>query len=220
MSKYEYIIFDLDGTLIDPKIGQINSVDYALKSFDIYEFNKEILSRFIGLPLKESFAKYYNFNEEQIEKGIKKYREYFINKGIEQAEIYDGVLEMLQELNKNNLKVIMATSNPTLFARKIAKTYRIEKYFYDICGSNMDGSRVLKQEIIAYAIKRNNIKELEKVVMVGDRLHDIVGAKENKIDSIGILYGYGSEKEINDAKPNYYVKTVEDLKVLLIDNIY
>lgn len=133
MSKYEYIIFDLDGTLIDPKVGQINSVDYALKSFNIYEVNKEILSRFIGPPLKESFAKYYNFNKEQIEKGIEKYREYFVNKGINQAELYGGILEMLEELNRNNHKIIMATSNPTEFAIKIAKTYRIEKYFYDIC---------------------------------------------------------------------------------------
>lgn len=79
----------------------------------------------------------------------------------------------------------------------------------------MDGSRVLKQEIIAYALKKNNIKELDKVVVVGDRIHDIVGAKKNKIDSIGVLYGYGSEKEINDAKPNYCVKTIEDLRLLL-----
>lgn len=215
MSKYEYIIFDLDGTLIDPKIGQINSVVYALKSLNINEFNKEMLNKFIGPPLKESFAKYYNFNEEQIEKGIEKYREYFTNKGIQQAEVYDGILEMLQVLNQSKRKIIMATSNPTVFAKKIAKMYEIEKYFYDICGSNMDGSRVLKQEIIAYAIKRNNIKELDKVVMVGDRLHDIVGAKENKIDSIGVLYGYGDEKEINDAKPKYYVKTVKELKTLL-----
>ena len=215
MSKYEYIIFDLDGTLIDPKIGQINSVEYALKSFNIHEFNKEILSKFIGPPLKESFAKYYNLKEEEIEKCIQKYREYFIDKGIEQAKVYDGIFEMLQELNQSNRKIIMATSNPTAFAKKIAKIYKLEKYFCDICGSNMNGSRVLKQEVIAYAMKKNNIKELDKAVMVGDRLHDIVGAQKNKIDSIGVLYGYGSEKEIKDAKPNYYVKTVEDLKILL-----
>lgn len=215
MSKYEYIIFDLDGTLIDPKIGQINSVDYALKSFNIYEPNKEILSKFIGPPLKESFAKYYNFNEEQIEKGIEKYREYFISKGLKQAKLYDGILEMLQELNHSNRKMIIATSNPTAFAEEIVKTYKIEKYFYDICGSNMDGSRVLKQEVIAYAINKNNIKELNKVVMVGDRIHDIIGAKKNKIDSIGVLYGYGSEEEFSDAKPNYYIRTVEELKILL-----
>ena len=120
MSKYEYIIFDLDGTLIDPKIGQINSVDYALKSFNIYEPNKEILSKFIGPPLKESFAKYYNFNEEQIEKGIEKYREYFISKGLKQAKLYDGILEMLQEFYLSNRKMLIATSYPTAFAEEIA----------------------------------------------------------------------------------------------------
>lgn len=122
---------------------------------------------------------------------------------------------MLQELNHSNRKMIIATSNPTAFAEKIAKTYKIEKYFYDICGSNMDGSRVLKQEVIAYAINKNNIKELNKVVMVGDRIHDIIGAKKNKIDSIGVLYGYGSEEEFSGAKPDYYVRTVQELEMLL-----
>lgn len=215
MSKYKYIIFDLDGTLIDPKIGQINSVEYALKSFKINEIDKEKLCEFIGPPLKESFKKYYNFDDEQIERGIEKYREYFIAKGLNEAEIYEGILEMLQELNQNRQKIIIATSNPTPFAEKIVKTYGIEKYFYDICGSNMDGSRVLKEEIIAHVIEKNNINEIDKIVMVGDRIHDIIGAKKNNIDSIGVLYGYGTEEEINNAKPNYYAKTVNELKNLL-----
>lgn len=134
---------------------------------------------------------------------------------MKQAKLYDGILEMLQELNHSNRKMIIATSNPTVFAEKIAKTYKIEKYFYDICGSNMDGSRVLKQEVIAYAINKNNIKELNKVVMVGDRIHDIIGAKKNKIDSIGVLYGFGSEDEFGGTKPDYYVRTVKELEMLL-----
>lgn len=216
MSKYKYIIFDLDGTLIDPKVGQINSVAYALQYFNINETNKEMLCKFIGPPLKESFAKYYNFNNNQIKIGIEKYREYFMRKGINEANVYDGIISMLFNLKQNGKKIIIATSNPTTFAEKIADIYMLKDYLYDICGSELDGSRVLKQEIIEYAISKNKIKNKDEIIMVGDRSHDINGAKQVKIDSIGVLYGYGSQEEINEADPTYQVKTVKELELLLI----
>ena len=217
MSKYEYIMFDLDGTLIDPKVGQVNAVDYALKYFNINEQDKEKLCKFIGPPLKESFAKYYNFNDEQIIIGIEKYREYFLKQGIREANVYDGIIKMLKNLKANGQKSIIVTSNPTSFAEKIAEIYEFKDYMFDICGSNLDGSRVLKQEIIEYAISKNNIKDKTGIVMVGDRINDIMGAKNAKVDSIGVLYGYGSIEEMNEAMPKYQVKTVEELEDFLIN---
>lgn len=217
--KYKYIIFDLDGTLINPKVGQINSVKYALKYFNIDVKNKEKLCKFIGPPLKESFAKYYHFNDEEINIGIKKYREYFLEKGIKEQQLYEGIIPMLKELQRNGGKAIIATSNPTPFAEKIAELFNIKEYLYDICGSNLDGSRVFKEEILSYILDKNSIKKDKKdVVMIGDRLHDIVGAKKVGIDSIGVLYGYGSKEEIDEANPTYKIKTVEELKKLLILN--
>lgn len=218
MNKYKYIIFDLDGTLIDPKVGQINSVKYALKHFDINESNEEKLCKFIGPPLKESFSKYYNFNETQIKVGIEKYREYFIERGIKEANVYNGIIPMLSILKQNGKKIIIATSNPTPFAEKIVQIFKFKDYLYDICGSELDGTRVLKQEVISYAVNKNHIKEKNNIVMVGDRIHDINGAKSVKIDSIGVLYGYGSQKEINEAQPTYQVKTVKELEQLLLKN--
>ena len=195
MSKYKYIMFDLDGTLIDPKIGQINAIDYALQYFNIDEPNKESLCKFIGLPLKESFVKYYSFNNEQVKIGIEKYREYILNKGLKEANVYNGIIKMLN---------------------KCTNIYGFKDYLFDICGSNLDGTRVIKQELIEYAISKNNIKDKTSIVMVGDRISDIIGAKSTQIDSIGVLYGYGTAEEMEEAMPNYKVKTVEELEKILM----
>ena len=215
MSKYKFIIFDLDGTLIDPKEGQINSVKYALKSFGINEEDENKLCKFIGPPLKESFKKYYNFNEQQIDIGIQKYREYFMEKGIKEAVLYNGITTMLNTLKENGKKIIIATSNPTSFAKQIARMYKIDNYLFDICGSKLDGSRVTKSEILSYVIDKHKIKNKNEAIMVGDRIHDILGAQGIKIDSVGVLYGYGMKEEIDEAKPTYKVNTVQELEDLL-----
>ena len=216
MSKYKYIMFDLDGTLIDPKIGQINAIDYALQYFNIDEPNKESLCKFIGLPLKESFVKYYSFNNEQVKIGIEKYREYILNKGLKEANVYNGIIKMLNKLKESGKKAIIVTSNPTSIAEKCTNIYGFKDYLFDICGSNLDGTRVIKQELIEYAISKNNIKDKTSIVMVGDRISDIIGAKSTQIDSIGVLYGYGTAEEMEEAMPNYKVKTVEELEKILM----
>ena len=213
----KYILFDLDGTIIDPKEGITKSVAYALNKFEIKVDNLNELCKFIGPPLKDSFIEYYNFSEDEAEKAIKYYREYFADRGIYENKLYKGFEDILISLKENNKVLIVATSKPTIFATKILENFNLSKYFTFVSGSNFDGSRVRKSEVIQYALERNNIKDLSEVVMIGDRKHDIYGAKEVGLDSIGVLYGYGDYEELYNSGANYIVNSVEELRALIMD---
>ena len=193
--NYQYILFDLDGTLTDPKLGITKSVAYALKSYGIQVDDLDSLLKFIGPPLQESFVKYYGFSEEQGAEAVEKYREYFKPYGIYENKVYDGVENMLTELVKCGKKVILATSKPTVFANVILEYFHLDKYFTCAVGSELDGSRVKKGEVITEALRQAGVTDKSLAVMIGDREHDILGAKENGIDSIGVLYGYGDRAE-------------------------
>ena len=213
----KYILFDLDGTIIDPKEGITKSVAYALNKFEIKVDNLNELCKFIGPPLKDSFIEYYNFSEDEAEKAIKYYREYFADRGIYENKLYKGFEDILISLKENNKVLIVATSKPTIFATKILENFYLSKYFTFVSGSNFDGSRVRKSEVIQYALEINNIKDLSEVVMIGDRKHDIYGAKEVGLDSIGVLYGYGDYEELYNSGANYIVNSVEELRALIMD---
>jgi phosphoglycolate phosphatase len=210
-NNFEYILFDLDGTITDSGEGITKSVQYALKSFDISVDNLEDLNKFIGPPLKDSFKKYYNFDDEKAELGLKKYREYYADKGIFENNLYDGIVELLDTLVKNNKKIILATSKPEVYAKQILKYFKIDKYFNFVAGSDFEETRVKKGDVIKYALEGAKVSELSKVIMVGDREHDIIGAKENNIKSIGVLYGYGDVVELTQARAEYIVKTPKEL---------
>lgn len=212
----KYILFDLDGTITDPKLGITKSVEYALNKFNIEVDNLDSLCKFIGPPLKESFIKYYSFTEENSDKAIEYYREYFLDKGIFENYVYENLESMLISLKENNKILIVATSKPTIFAEKILNHFNLKKYFKFIAGSNLDGSRVSKDEVILYALKENNIKNLSDVIMVGDREHDILGARKVGIESVGVLYGYGNYDELSISEANYIVSNINDLVSLLI----
>jgi len=213
--KYKIILFDLDGTLTDPKLGITKSVQYALKSYGIIENNLDILEKFIGPPLKQSFMKYYNLNEKEAIQAIEIFREYFKTKGLYENNIYPNIEKLLNNLVKKGKILVVATSKPTIFAKKILKYFKVDKYFKIVIGSNLDGSRVNKEEVIRYALKNMKINEYDEVIMIGDRKYDILGAKEVGIHSVGVLYGYGSIKEIKQAKPDYIVKSVKELEKIL-----
>lgn len=195
----EYILMDLDGTITDPKLGITKSVQYALNFKGIRIEDLDSLCKFIGPPLKNSFMDFYGFNETDAEYLIEKYREYFKDTGIYENIVLEGMEELLHKLKSSGKKIITATSKPELFAQKILEHFHLEQYFEDICGATMDGSRSAKSEVIRYALQKNGIQELSKVVMVGDRLHDIEGAKQVGIASVGVLYGYGSREELEKA---------------------
>lgn len=213
----KYILFDLDGTLTDPKEGITKSVQYALKYLGIEVEDLDSLCKFIGPPLRESLRESYHLSEEEVARSILKYREYFSVTGIYQNERYPGIRELMQKLAEDGKKLIIATSKPEGFAKQIMEHFDLTKYFTDICGSSMDGSRERKADVIRYALEKNRITDKAQTVMVGDREHDIIGAKENGIASIGVLYGYGSRQELETAGAGQIAETVEDLGRILFN---
>lgn len=211
MSKYDIILFDLDGTLTDPGMGITNSVMHALKKYGIEVENRETLYKFIGPPLIDSFEKYYGFSHEEAVKSVDYYREYYADKGIYENEVYNGIEAMLQKLSEEGKKIILATSKPEPFAREILRHFGLYKYFLFAAGSTMNETRTNKADVIEYALAECNITDKSSVVMVGDREHDIIGANKNGIDSIGVLFGYGSREELENAGATYIAETVEDI---------
>lgn len=208
--KYTNILFDLDGTLTDPKQGITKSVQYALAKFNIFEENLDKLEPFIGPPLADSFMEIYAFSESDAKTAIAYYREYFQDKGIFDNILYPGMKELLELLTNQQRNLRVATSKPTVFAERILKYFEIDKYFQFICGSNLDGTRTDKSEIIKYILDEENLV-IDDTLMIGDRKHDIIGAHKNGMASIGVGYGYGSEQELIEIKPTFYVKTVQEL---------
>lgn len=207
---YNTVLFDLDGTLTDPGQGITNSVAYALKKFGIEVEDKKELYKFIGPPLHDSFRKYYGFSDEEAETAIVYYREYFRDTGIFENEVYAGIETLLEKIKASGRKIILATSKPEEFAVRILVHFGLDKYFDCMAGATMDSSRSKKGDVIAYALRESSC-DAENAVMVGDRLHDILGAKENGLDSIGVLFGYGSREELENAGADYIAETVEDI---------
>lgn len=211
----QYILFDLDGTITDPKIGITSSVAYALNKFDINVENLDNLCKFIGPPLKDSFMEYYNFSEEDAEQAILYYRERFQDKGIYENFLYENFEDMLIRLKNQGKTLLIATSKPTVFAERILEHFNLRQYFDFVGGSNFDGTRSNKSEVIFHVLKENSISDLSNAIMVGDRKHDIIGAKKAGLQSVGVLYGYGNYEELEAAGADYIVKTVEELSTLL-----
>lgn len=214
MTGYDVVLFDLDGTLTDSKIGITKSVQYALSKFNIREDNLDNLESFIGPPLSESFQKNYGFEPSQVQHAVDFYREYFSTSGIYENEVYPGIPDLLADLKSKRKELIVATSKPTVFANQILKAFSLHQYFTTVVGSHLDGTRTSKAKIIAHALSSLGELQENSAVMVGDREHDIIGAQGNAIDSIAVTYGYGSLLELQRANPTYFVHAVEDIGVL------
>lgn len=210
---YQTLLFDLDGTLTDPAQGITNSFIYALKYFGIEIPSYEKLCTYIGPPLPETFKIEYGFDEEKTKLAVKKYREYFADKGLFENAVYPGIPEVLTELKKRGKNLLVATSKPEEYSIKILEHFNLAKYFDFICGCLMDETRSTKSEVIEYALQQVKISPENKntVLMIGDRKHDIIGAKQNNIKSCGVLFGYGSEKELKEAGANYLISSPAEL---------
>ena len=211
----DFVLFDLDGTLTDPAEGITNSVAYALDKYGIEVADKSTLNVFIGPPLSESFRKYFKFSILQSVDAVTKYREYYHDRGIFENRLYEGITELLATLKDAGKCVIMATSKPTVFAERIADHFDFRKYFDIIVGSELDGTRIDKAEVIKEALRQAGDPSPERCIMIGDRLHDVVGAKKTGLPCIGVLYGYGSREELEEAGADMIAETVNDLYGLI-----
>jgi phosphoglycolate phosphatase len=208
--KYNNILFDLDGTLTDSAEGVTRSVQHALKKYNISATTDE-LKPFIGPPLHLSFQAVYGFSETEAYQAVEHYRDYYKEKGIFENRLYPGILEMLGNLQQSEYQLFVATSKPTVFARKVLEHFYVDQYFKLIVGSNLDGTRVQKADVIETVLAEAGELSPEITVMVGDREHDIFGARANKLDSIAVSYGYGPVEELLAAKPLVIVHSVQEL---------
>lgn len=217
MKEYKYILFDLDGTLTEPAEGITNSIKYALEKCGISGVTTEELLKFIGPPLRDTFMEFYDFSEEDAEKAVAYYREYFSGKGIFENRVYDGIPELLDKLKQKGKKLLVATSKPEKFTNQILEHFDLAKYFEFVAGATMDNSRNKKADIIRYALEHIQEKDYDRVIMVGDRHYDIDGAIANHIDSVGVLYGYGTKEELTKAGATYIVSSVKELEKLTLN---
>ncbi|MCM1263208.1 MAG: HAD hydrolase-like protein [Butyrivibrio sp.] len=232
--RFQYILFDLDGTLTDPKVGITRCVQYALGKFGIDEPDLDKLEPFIGPPLIESLNEFYGFDEKKAAEAVVFYRERFGDVGIFENKIYGGMEELLARLKEEGRTLAIASSKPTIYVNRILQYFNIEQYFDVIVGSELDGTRSQKNEVVEEALNRlkalqqnepevqsesalqHGDKADENFVMIGDRKFDINAAKKFGIVSIGVSYGYAAPDELEQAGADYIVDTVEELGKLLI----
>ncbi len=211
---FDTLLFDLDGTLTDPGLGITNSVRHSLAHFGIEEPERARLYPFIGPPLKESFMRFYGFDSAKADEACLRYREYFSVTGLFENEVFPDIPPLLESLAARGRALYIATSKPAVFARRIAAHFDLERYFTAIEGSELDGTRTNKAELITHILEKHSLNP-ERCLMIGDREHDIKGATANGLASIGVGYGYGSEEELRSAGASWYVEDVKALGALL-----
>lgn len=225
MSKksYKYILFDLDGTLVDSAEGITRSVEYSLEHFGIYPADRDELTCFIGPPLIDSFMRYCGFGREKAGEAVDVYRRRYATVGVHENRAYPGITELLRKLTDDGRICCVATSKPEVFANIVVDDMGYRPYIKHVFGAELDDAegrkhkqRLEKAEVIAYALESLGIKDKAEVLMVGDRRHDIEGARANGIDSCGVLFGFGSKEELETAGATYIAETPEAISELVI----
>ncbi len=211
---FETLLFDLDGTLTDPFEGITNSVVYALEKFGIAVADRRALTKFIGPPLFDSFTQFYGMDEAAARQAIAYYREYFETTGLFENAVYPDIPPVLEELRRRGKQLVVATSKPEKFAVQIMQHFSLDGYFKAIAGATLDDSRTKKADVIAYALATSGA-DGRKSAMIGDREHDIWGAKANGLYSVGVLYGFGSREELLRAGADAVAATPRELLSLL-----
>ena len=234
------ILFDLDGTLTNPKTGITKSVQYALAHFGIEE-EADNLTQFIGPPLIDSFMNFYGFSLEQAREGVTAYREYFAPKGIFENDVYPGVPEMLAALKEKGAILAVASSKPELFVEQILEHFDLAKYFDVVVGSLLNETRTSKEEVLEEALRQlsvmstDNLRQVDHtkkdndivatmedddkkatIAMVGDRKFDITGAKAHGLTAVGVSFGFAEPGELEAEEPDFIAETVEQLKDYLL----
>ena len=212
-------LFDLDGTLTDPKVGITKSYQYALSTFGIKEELNDLI-RFIGPPLRDVFKESYGFGTSDVEKAVSRFREYFSTTGLLENEIYPEISEILERLKGYGVIMAIATSKVTQYTNRILEHFRIDEYFSFVSGDEMDGSRTKngKRDIIRIALDTLDPNREKSAVMIGDRKHDILGAREVGIDCIGVSWGYGSLAELKQAQATWIANSPDEMLRYIISD--
>ncbi len=213
--RYEYIFFDLDGTLTDPKEGLARAVIYSLGKLGIIENELSKIDRFIGPPLVVSYMEYYDLSRADAEKAVEYYREVYSVSGVYENRLYDGIALLLQKLQAAGAKLFVATSKPDKFANIVLEHFQIRNYFSDVSAVTASQSEKPKSQLITDMFLKHQIKDKSKAIMVGDRKFDIEAAKIAGIDSIGVLFGYGSRAELVEAGADYIAQDAQQILDIL-----
>lgn len=218
---FKHVFFDMDGTVLESGPGVTNGVAYTLEKFGIHESDKTSLLKFIGPPLKDSFKNFYGFTEEQCDKALQYFREYYEPIGLYESSIYQGIPELCRNLKKQGIRTYIASSKPEVHIVDILERNGISDCFDFVAGADLQEIRVKKEDIINYIIEENNLSDAIKngeVIMVGDRKFDIIGAAQFGIKTIGVLYGYGSEEEFRQYGAFATAKDAAELEKLLLQS--
>lgn len=209
--RYSAVIFDFDGTICDTGEGILKSAKYALEAFGYNAPDYEELTCFIGPPLLITFQEKFGADAARADELVKKFRERYTNKGVFESKLYDGIKELLMSLKKDNIKIGIASSKPQEYIETLLDHFGIKSYFDVICGVTFTADCESKASIIARCQKELNIAGNE-CIMVGDKKYDIEGAKTNLIDSVGVLWGYGTKFEHIEAGAKFIVDKIEDIE--------
>lgn len=208
---YQYLMFDLDGTLVASEEGILTSVRYSLTELG-WEIPEEgVLKKFIGPPLFHSYTEFLGMDGKTADKAIALYRKSYEKEGHLLSPVYEGIRETLTELKERGKKLLVVTSKPINMARKIVENNDLTSLFIDIIGPLPEEKTIEKDEMIRRAFKRNKITSGKEAVMIGDRQFDIWAAQKNKVDCIAVLFGYGSLEEFEREGATYIVKKPEDI---------
>jgi phosphoglycolate phosphatase len=215
MLKYSTVFFDLDGTLCDSLAGIRNCLEYALLQFGITLTADTDIKKLIGMPLHESLEQFYFHDKDQAWEAVNIFRKHYEKNGICQCTLYAGIAELLKNLKEQGAKLYILTAKPTPYAKKIAALHKIDKYFNNILGCELDGSNSEKSFLMTCVLDKIPNRSAYDCVMIGDRKHDVFAGKAAGASTIGILYGYGTKEELENAGADYSFSTVEALQNFL-----
>lgn len=217
--QYTHYFFDMDGTVINSAPGVTHSVSYALEKLGITPPPRDELLCFIGPPLEWSFSHFYGMDPETTKKALALYRECYSAGAIHECLVYDGIEALLKRVKATGGICVLATSKPHEFANPILSYLGLDKYFDFVSGPEMDGTRNAKAEVIAYAIEKMGLTDKSSILMIGDREHDTLGAKEAGVDCVGVLWGFGDADELLSTGAKAVYKTPGELADAIAKNL-
>jgi len=205
-----FALFDLDGTLTDPKLGIVNCIQYAFQKLGHDVPEQKSLISWIGPPLLQSFQQALQGDLVMAEQALTFYRERFSTVGLLENELIPEIVDALEEFRQNQIRLYVATSKPTVYAKRICQHFKIEAYFEAVYGSELDGTRTDKVELIRHILNEESL-DVSQGLMIGDRQHDMVGASGNGLAAIGVLWGYGSVEELQQANAGWIAFSPSEL---------